>query len=45
VYLIVNNLTKAEKHLAVLQKICLIPCEEYEGLKKKIAAYRSKTGK
>jgi Flp pilus assembly protein TadD len=44
-YLIVNNLTKAAEHLAALQKICLIPCEEYEDLKKKIAEYRSKTGK
>jgi tetratricopeptide (TPR) repeat protein len=44
-YLIVNNLAKAEEHLAALQKICLIPCEEYADLKKKIAAYRGKTGK
>jgi Flp pilus assembly protein TadD len=44
-YLIVHKLTKAEEHLAALQKICLIPCEEYEDLKKKIAEYRGKTGK
>jgi len=44
-YLLVNNLAKAEEHLAALQKICLIPCEEYADLKKKIAAYRGKTGK
>ena len=44
-YLIVNNLAKAEEHLAALQKICLIPCEEYADLKKKIAEYRGKTGK
>lgn len=44
-YLIVNNLAKAEEHLAALQKICLIPCEEYSDLKKKIAEYRSKTDK
>jgi len=44
-YLIVNNLAKAEEHLAALQKICLIPCEEYADLKKKIAAYRDKTSK
>jgi tetratricopeptide (TPR) repeat protein len=43
-YLLVNNLTKAEEHLAALQKICLIPCEEYADLKKKIAEYRGKTG-
>src|SRR5215813_11976257 len=44
-YLMVHNLAKAEEHLAALQKICLIPCEEYEDLKKKIAEYRGKTGK
>jgi len=44
-YLIVHKLAKAEEHLAALQKICLIPCEEYEDLKKKIAEYRGKTGK
>ena len=44
-YLIVHKLAKAEEHLAALQKICLIPCEEYADLKQKIAAYRGKTGK
>jgi len=44
-YLIVGNLTKAEEHLAALHKICLIPCEEYADLQKKIAEYRGKTGK
>ncbi len=44
-YLIVDNLAKAEEHLAALQQICLIPCEEYSDLKNKIAEYRGKTGK
>ena len=44
-YLIVHNLVKAEEHLAALQKICLIPCEEYADLQKKIAEYRGNTGK
>ena len=44
-YLIIHKLAKAEEHLAALHKICLIPCEEYEDLKKKIAEYRGKTGK
>ncbi len=44
-YLIVHKLAKAEEHLAALHKICLIPCEEYEDLKKKIAEYRGKAGK
>jgi Flp pilus assembly protein TadD len=39
-YLIVNNLAKAEEHLAALQRICVIPCEEYEDLKKAVADYR-----
>ncbi len=44
-YLIVNNLAKAEEHLAALQSICLIPCEEYEDLKNTVAAYRQRTGR
>ena len=44
-YLLVHNLAQAEEPLAALHKICLIPCEEYEDLKKKIAEYRGKTGK
>ena len=39
-YLIMNNLAKAEEHLAMLQQICLIPCEEFEELKEKIEAYK-----
>ena len=39
-YLIVNNLAKAEEHLAALQQICLIPCEEFEELKEKIEAHK-----
>jgi len=44
-YLLVDNLAKAEEHLAALQKICLIPCEEYEDLKKKVDAYRKSARK
>jgi Flp pilus assembly protein TadD len=44
-YLIVNNLSKAEEHLAALQEICLLPCEEYEDLKKQIDVYRKRAGK
>ena len=39
-YLLVGNLAKAEEHLAALERICLIPCEEYEDLKKAITGYR-----
>jgi Flp pilus assembly protein TadD len=44
-YLTVNNLARAEEHLAALQKICLIPCEEYEDLRKEIAQYRQRAAK
>lgn len=44
-YLMANNLTKAQEHLAALQRICLIPCEEYEDLKKAVAEYRARATK
>ena len=44
-YLMVNDLAKAEAHLGALEKICLIPCEEYEDLKKAIAEYRRKAAR
>ncbi len=40
-----NNPAKAEEHLAALQRICLIPCEEYADLKKAIADYRARAAK
>jgi tetratricopeptide (TPR) repeat protein len=42
-YLMVDNPAKAEEQLKVLDKICLFGCEEYDDLKKAIAAYRQKT--
>ena len=39
-YLLVGKPEKAKEHLAALEKICLIPCEEYAELKEKIEAYR-----
>ncbi len=39
-YLLVKNLAKAEEHLAALERICRLPCEEYADLKAKVAAYR-----
>src|SRR5262245_19200818 len=39
-YLIVNNLAKAEEHLAALGRLCLIPCEAFDELKEKIEAYK-----
>ena len=44
-YLLTNNLSKAEEHLAALGRICLIPCEEYEDLKKAVADYRARAAR
>ena len=41
-YLMSGNLAKAEEHLALLGKICLIPCEEYAMLERQVAAYRAR---
>jgi len=40
-YLLTDNLAKAERHLAELQRICSpIPCEEFKELKRAVDAYR-----
>jgi tetratricopeptide (TPR) repeat protein len=39
-YLVLGEPAKAEQLLAALGNLCLIPCEEYEDLKRAIAAYR-----
>ena len=44
-YLMVGDLAKAEEHLDALRAICLIPCEELDDLKAKIAAYRQRVTK
>jgi Flp pilus assembly protein TadD len=38
-YLMIGNVAKAEEHLALLRKICLIPCAETSVLEKKIAEF------
>jgi Flp pilus assembly protein TadD len=43
-YLMANNVAKAEEHLAALQGLCRLPCEEYADLRAKIAAYRKRNG-
>ena len=43
-YLMVNNLAKAEEHLAALDRICLLPCEEYSDLRRAIAAHKKRAG-
>jgi Flp pilus assembly protein TadD len=44
-YLIQGNLVKAKEHLGQLDKLCFFGCEEYDDLKKAIAAYEQKTMK
>ena len=34
-----GDLDKAEEQLAALERICLIPCEEYDDLTRAIAQY------
>jgi len=41
-YLMLNDLPNAEKHLAALRGICLLPCEELADLEKAVTAYRAK---
>jgi Flp pilus assembly protein TadD len=41
-YLLAGNLAKAEEHLAALDKLCFLSCEEYRDLKKSIAEYKRK---
>jgi tetratricopeptide (TPR) repeat protein len=44
-YLVLGEPAKAEQHLAALEDICLIPCDEYEDLKRAIAAYKKLAGR
>ncbi len=39
-YLLTNDLPGAQRHLAALREICLLPCEELGDLERAIAAYR-----
>lgn len=41
-YLLTNNPTMAEQHLAALERICGKSCEEYKDLEREIAEYRKK---
>jgi Flp pilus assembly protein TadD len=41
-YLMMGDLTGAEKHLEALKSICLLPCEELTDLERAIAEYRSR---
>ena len=41
-YLMTGDLAGAEKHLAALKAICLLPCEELKDLERAIAEYRTR---
>ena len=41
-YLLIGDPAEAEEHLAALREICLIPCEEFADLERKIAEYRAR---
>ena len=41
-YLMAGDITAAERHLAALREICLLPCEEMGDLERAIASYRAK---
>ena len=40
-YLMVGDVASAEKHLAALRSICLLPCEELTDLEKAISEHRA----
>jgi hypothetical protein len=39
-YLVLGEPAKAERHLAALQTLCLLPCQEYDDLERAVAAYK-----
>ncbi len=41
-YLMVGNVAKAKEHLSTLDKLCFLPCSEYNDLKKAIASHEAK---
>jgi Flp pilus assembly protein TadD len=42
-YLMTGDLASAQKHLAALREICLLPCEELKDLERAVAEYRART--
>ncbi|HXJ78833.1 MAG TPA: tetratricopeptide repeat protein [Candidatus Methylomirabilis sp.] len=44
-YLILGDLPKAREHLAALDKLCFLPCEEYTDLKKAVQQYEASQGR
>mgnify|MGYP003693727257 CR=1 FL=1 len=43
-YLMLGDIAKAKRHLAALDSLCWLPCEEYRDLKKAVQGYE-KQGK
>jgi tetratricopeptide (TPR) repeat protein len=41
VYLMVDDLPAAERHLAALRALCLLPCDELKDLEREIGAYKA----
>ena len=41
-YLMSGNLAKAQEHLAILDKLCWLPCTEFTELKTAISTYQAK---
>jgi len=41
-YLLTADLANAEKHLAALRDICVLPCEELKDLERAVAEYRAR---
>jgi tetratricopeptide (TPR) repeat protein len=44
-YLVLGDLPKAKEHLAILDKLCFLPCEEYSDLKKAVRDYERSAGR
>jgi tetratricopeptide (TPR) repeat protein len=44
-FLALGDLPKAKEHLAILDKLCFFPCEEYSDLKKAVQAYEASGGR
>jgi len=43
-YLMLGNLAEAEEHLAALERICLVPCEQHDSLRRAVERYRRPEG-
>ena len=44
-FLVLGDLPQAKEHLAVLDKLCFFPCEEYSDLKKAVRDYETSGGR